>query len=208
MDSSSQLPYHEKQRLWFCGQHTINNLLQNAAYSKHQLDQIAETLAKETNHEAKTWLSYFINPHKSLLGVGNYDINVIELALRKVGLELQWFDIRKDIRTVIQFADSTLFGLILNIPLTRFFFWKSHHWIAIKPIYNEGGLEDAIQVYNLDSKLAHPHKFVDFEELYKFLEDVVYHKDGQILLSKPFTNPTLLFLLGNPLLASLNIYGI
>ncbi|CAG8466213.1 10556_t:CDS:10 [Ambispora gerdemannii] len=183
MDEPRKL-YHEKQRLWFCGQ------LQRAAYTKSELDSLAETLDKQTSSEAKTWLSYLINPHKSVLqvGLGHYDVNVLELALKKIGLELQWFDFRKDIRTVILFTDSTLFGLILNIPYTRFHFWRSNHWIAIKPFFRKGKQqEDMTSVYNLDSKLSIPYEFEDFEEVYKFLADIVYNKDGQILLVKEQT---------------------
>ncbi|CAG8472873.1 13548_t:CDS:10 [Ambispora leptoticha] len=153
-------------------------MLQRAAYTKSELDGFAETLDKHTSPEAKTWLSYLINPHKSMFGLGNYDVNVLELALKKIGLEIQWFDFRKDIRTVIQFTDPTLFGLILNIPSIRFYFWRSNHWIAIKPFFQEGKQqEDIAKVYNLDSKLSSPYEFENSEEVYKFLEGVVYHKE-------------------------------
>src|SRR5688572_19625415 len=99
----------------------------------------------------------------------------------------------KDIRTVIQFNDKTLFGLILNVMQTKFYFWKSNHWFAIKPMFdninNNNGdgdgdgdgdnvsdgdeyatnkllLEDAT-VWNLDSKLSKPHKFLNSEEVSK-----------------------------------------
>lgn len=39
--------------------------------------------------------SKFINPHKSALGFGNYDINVIMSALHKKHCEAIWFDKRK-----------------------------------------------------------------------------------------------------------------
>lgn len=37
----------------------------------------------------------WINPHKSLLGLGNYDINVIMAALQLRGREAVWFDKRR-----------------------------------------------------------------------------------------------------------------
>lgn len=37
----------------------------------------------------------FVNPHKSLLGLGNYDVNVIMAALQMKGFEAIWFDKRK-----------------------------------------------------------------------------------------------------------------
>lgn len=36
-----------------------------------------------------------MNPHKSSLGLGNYDINVIMKALQTKGLEAVWFDKRR-----------------------------------------------------------------------------------------------------------------
>jgi len=55
------------------------------AFRQSDLDAICASLAP------KAWL----NPHKSLLGLGNYDINVITAALHKIGLEPVWFDKRK-----------------------------------------------------------------------------------------------------------------
>jgi josephin len=36
-----------------------------------------------------------INPHKSLLGLGNYDVNVIMASLQIKGFQAVWFDKRK-----------------------------------------------------------------------------------------------------------------
>ncbi|CAI2190279.1 11883_t:CDS:2, partial [Funneliformis geosporum] len=115
--TKKRMVYHERQRLYFCGQHTLNNLFQDKVFTKEQLDNIALKLAEKTSLEIWTWSSYFVNPHKSLLG--NYDVNVLEMALREKDLEVKWFDVRKDIRSVIQFADKSLFGLILNIPSSQ-----------------------------------------------------------------------------------------
>ncbi|CAG8448209.1 2959_t:CDS:2 [Acaulospora colombiana] len=165
--------YHEKQRFWFCGQ------LQKEAFNKTKLDNIALKLVENTDSEAKTWQYQFVNPHKNVLGFGNYDINVLDVALREFDLDVQWFDARK----VIQFTDSTLFGIILNVPITRFLFWKSHHWITVKPIYGDDADEETV-IYNLDSKLSKPVKFDSVDQVYRFLEDIVYHKDGQLILVK------------------------
>lgn len=35
------------------------------------------------------------NPHRSFLGTGNYDVNVIMAALQSVGLEAIWWDKRR-----------------------------------------------------------------------------------------------------------------
>ena len=37
----------------------------------------------------------FFNPHRSILGLGNYDVNVLMAALQQKDLETVWFDKRK-----------------------------------------------------------------------------------------------------------------
>lgn len=36
-----------------------------------------------------------LNPHRSLLGTGNYDVNVIMAALQGLGLAAVWWDRRR-----------------------------------------------------------------------------------------------------------------
>lgn len=54
-------------------------------FSKSELDAICSSLSPNV----------WINPHRSMLGFGNYDINVIMAALQKKGCEAVWFDKRK-----------------------------------------------------------------------------------------------------------------
>lgn len=69
-----------------CALHALNNLFQeHDAFSKTELDAICYSLSPNV----------WINPHKSLLGLGNYDINVIMAALQQKGYEAIWFDKRK-----------------------------------------------------------------------------------------------------------------
>lgn len=70
-----------------CALHALNNLFQERRYSKQELDQICYSLSPDV----------WINPHKSLLGLGNYDINVIMAALQKRGREAVWFDKRRSV---------------------------------------------------------------------------------------------------------------
>ena len=78
--------YHERQVRQMCALHVLNNLFQDSkAFSKSQLDAIC----KELNPSA--WL----NPHRSSLGLGNYDVNVIMMALQKKGFKTIWFDKRR-----------------------------------------------------------------------------------------------------------------
>jgi josephin len=68
-----------------CALHALNNLFQERGFSKQELDQICYNLSPDV----------WINPHKSLLGRGNYDINVIMTALQRRGCEAVWFDKRR-----------------------------------------------------------------------------------------------------------------
>lgn len=77
--------YHERQRLQFCALHALNNLFQASVFAKQDLDDICNSL----NSHAK------LNPHKSIFGLGNYDVNVLSAALELKHYQLIWFDKRK-----------------------------------------------------------------------------------------------------------------
>lgn len=69
-----------------CALHALNNLFQQqGAFTKEEFDEICGSLSPNT----------WINPHKSIMGLGNYDINVIMTALQRKGYEAVWFDKRK-----------------------------------------------------------------------------------------------------------------
>lgn len=93
-----------------CALHALNNLFQERGFSKQELDQICYSLSPDV----------WINPHKSLLGLGNYDINVIMAALQKRGREAVWFDKRRSVYLHI-LVKSRIFSygcklLLLVIP--------------------------------------------------------------------------------------------
>lgn len=54
-------------------------------FAKSELDEICVQLSPDE----------WINPHKSMLGLGQYDVNVIMSALQLRGYEAIWFDKRK-----------------------------------------------------------------------------------------------------------------
>lgn len=68
-----------------CALHALNNLFQEKEFNKQELDEICYNLSPDV----------WINPHKSLLGLGNYDINVIMSALQRKNFEAIWFDKRR-----------------------------------------------------------------------------------------------------------------
>ena len=100
--------YHEKQSKQLCALHVLNNLFQvffcfdtffskfdlifaqEKAFSKPDLDEICLQLAPDSN----SWW----NPHRSPIGLGNYDINVIMAALTIKDYQAVWFDKRRSVQ--------------------------------------------------------------------------------------------------------------
>ncbi|KAH0626670.1 hypothetical protein JD844_001766 [Phrynosoma platyrhinos] len=87
------------------------------------------------------------NPHRSFLGTGNYDVNVIMAALQSVGLEAVWWDKRRPLE---QLSLEGVLGFIINVPSNVCLGFLSlpvrrRHWIAVRQL-------DGIY-YNLDSKV-------------------------------------------------------
>jgi len=63
----------------------------------NRLVQFLHPIATRCRLSPDAW----INPHRSLLGIGNYDINVIMVALQSRGYETVWFDKRKSVFIVV-----------------------------------------------------------------------------------------------------------
>nr|CAG4648988.1 EOG090X0HOM [Polyphemus pediculus] len=124
-----------------CALHTLNNLFQNPhTFTKTLLDQLCLNLSPNN----------WINPHKSFLGLGNYDVNVVMAALQLHQCEMTWWDRR---RTLTKQDVNSCLGMILNLPSASRLGglqlpFKSQHWLAIRRF---GSV-----YYNLDSKLPQP----------------------------------------------------
>jgi len=114
--------YFECQSWSRCALHVLNNLLQTAAFTPAQLDAICKQLSPDA----------FINPHKSIWGVGNYDVNVLMRALQTKGLSVSWFDRRKPLTLANVRADDVT-GLVVNVPSTSFAAFGARHWLALRP---------------------------------------------------------------------------
>ncbi|XP_052789561.1 josephin-2-like isoform X2 [Mya arenaria] len=147
--------FHERQRKQLCAMHVLNNLFQAPVFTKSEMDDICTSLTPQ-----KFW-----NPHRSLLGMGNYDVNVITAALQTRDLCVVWFDKRKSIAH-IEF--SKVKGVILNVPSD----WKLgfvklpvdfKHWILLRDI--DGTF------YNLDSKLSRPALIGTRDDLVGYLQE-------------------------------------
>ncbi|XP_061764976.1 josephin-1 isoform X1 [Nerophis ophidion] len=134
--------YHEKQRRELCALHALNNVFQDgSAFSRDTLQEIYQRLSPST----------LVASHKkSMLGNGNYDVNVIMAALQTRGFEAVWWDKRRDVGSI---ELSNVTGFILNVPSNLR--WgplqlplKRQHWIGVREV--------AGVYYNLDSKLRGP----------------------------------------------------
>ncbi|XP_034141234.1 josephin-like protein [Drosophila guanche] len=155
--------YHEKQTKQLCALHALNNIFQEHIYRKEELDNICINLSPNV----------WINPHRSLLGLGNYDINVIMTALELRNCEAFWFDKRKDPSGID--LDSIV-GFILNIPSdykigTITLPLRKRHWIAVRRIGQH--------YYNLDSKLPQPELLGTDSDVLQFLREQLEEKEQQ-----------------------------
>ncbi|KAJ4940235.1 hypothetical protein JOQ06_026544 [Pogonophryne albipinna] len=118
--------YHEKQRRELCALHALNNVFQDGtAFSRDALQEIYQRLSPST----------LVTPHKkSMLGNGNYDVNVIMAALQTRGFEAVWWDKRRDVGSI---ELSNVTGFILNVPSNLR--WgplmlplKRQHWMGVR----------------------------------------------------------------------------
>ncbi|CAH2086862.1 unnamed protein product [Euphydryas editha] len=166
MGSKPQI-YHEKQVKELCALHALNNLFQTRnTFSKSELDTICSRLSPNV----------WINPHRSMLGLGNYDINVIMAALQKKGCEAVWFDKRKDPGCLDL---SNICGFILNVPSDYKLGFvmlplRRRHWITIRQIQGN--------FYNLDSKLDSPQLIGRSSDLIAYLKEQLDSKEKELFV--------------------------
>lgn len=162
-------PYHERQRLELCALHALNNLLQRPLFTRRHADEICKRLSPGSRFPH----------HRSLLGTGNYDVNVLMAALQGLGLAALWWDKR---RSLERLAPARLLGLILNVrsrvsllsvplPLRR------RHWLAVRQLRGT--------YYNLDSKLPAPEPIGGESQLREFLRRFLAQEPCELFLVVP-----------------------
>eukprot|EP01083_Nonionella_stella_P222086 792824_1 len=148
--------YFEKQEWEMCLLHSLNALFQEKKFTETDMDDICKLLAPNK----------LINPHKSIFQTGNYDANVLMMALDKQGVDVQWFDSRK--AEGLRLEDTFLCpkdkykefkGFILNNPHKRMIVFNRRHWLTIKRIGNIW--------YNLDSRNNKPVKYQGKKQIKK-----------------------------------------
>ncbi|XP_051577465.1 josephin-2-like [Myxocyprinus asiaticus] len=158
--------FHEKQRLELCAIHALNNVLQERVFTKETADDICKRLAPQC----------VMNPHRSVLGTGNYDVNVIMSALQSRGLAAVWWDKRRSVQNLCL---DKIQGFILNVP-SRVSLGivslplRRRHWLAVREVNG--------QYYNLDSKLKGPACIGGETELRSFLIEQLSQDVAEMLL--------------------------
>ncbi|XP_066031024.1 josephin-2-like isoform X1 [Chamaea fasciata] len=161
--------YHERQRLELCALHALNNLLQRPWLSKAQADGICRQLAPNSRP----------NPHRSPLGTGNYDVNVVMAALGTRGLAAVWWDKRRPLERL---SLPHILGFLLNVPsrvtlgalalpLAR------PHWLGVRRLGDT--------FYNLDSKLAAPAAIGAEPQLREFLRAALAKGPSELFVVVP-----------------------
>ncbi|EGT36717.1 hypothetical protein CAEBREN_06818 [Caenorhabditis brenneri] len=151
--------YHEKQRLQYCLIHTVNNILQKAEFDPPKMDEICYAF-----NESK-----WFNPHRSWIGTGNYDANILMAALQQHDLKVMWFDKRVSVDKI---HVENVKAVVFNIPSrTLLTLYRGRHWFAV--IQKNGVF------YNLDSKISKP---TIIDDVRKFLKTHVESKESEVML--------------------------
>jgi josephin len=143
--------HHEQQRKLLCGLHAVNALLQyeyGALYEAADFDDICLLLSPPR--------CCAFNPHKSPLGLGNYDVNVLLYALSKRGLDGTFHDVRTSLRYAK--LDDAL-GLLINSGES----FMGRHWYAVRKI------ED--QWWDLNSLNPGPRVFGNMRQMFDELQE-------------------------------------
>jgi josephin len=148
--------YHERQSLALCGVHAVNNLLQRKEYTKADFDVVCVSLSEDNT----SW----VNPHRSLLGIGDYDVNVVMLMLeRHYSQKITWWDGRKELHE----GDlGGCVGILWNTPSDSLLGWllSGRHWIALLKVDDKW--------INLDSKLLEPQEIGSSKACLELLNSV------------------------------------
>jgi len=124
--------YHERQQDLLCGQHALNNLIQESVYSPemlasmaHQLDEMEMNYMAQNNEggiHSKDYQQRMNEGSGNVDAHGNFSIQVLRSALQnKFGLELH--NIREE--AIKKQEPTTMEGFICN---------KQSHWFAIRKI--------------------------------------------------------------------------
>ncbi|CAM9461716.1 unnamed protein product, partial [Discosporangium mesarthrocarpum] len=163
--SEERWVYHEKQESSLCGQHCLNNLLQDGVFSAPDLAEIAQELdAKERQYMLEAGITtpdalrFLAEDSGNVDEAGNFSIQVLNEALRRYrGLYLvsaDSADIRGNLSTNGYSREDSF---VCN---------KQAHWFSIRVV---GGT-----YWNLNSTLSFPEPITMFRleaTLHQYLSD-------------------------------------
>lgn len=102
-------------------------------FSRKALDAACERLVRAEGAAGGGWW----NPHRSPLGLGNYDVNALMLALEDRGFRLQWLDKRKRVTRELADLDRAE-GVLCNVVLADSLLhslWEQRHWFAVRKVW-------------------------------------------------------------------------
>jgi hypothetical protein len=161
--------YHERQRLALCGVHAVNNLLQKERFRKSDFDETCQKLSPRI----------IFNPHRSIFGIGDYDVNVVTMLLQEEGLTVSWHDRRTLLELKDLEDDPQMVGVLWNVQSTSLWgrIMRGRHWIAL--LLRRGG-----QWINLDSTLSEPQVIGSHDACLQLLKS---EADAHILFVKHST---------------------
>lgn len=160
--------YHELQDSLLCGQHALNNLIQQQDFfNAGDLADIAHQLDSEEQRYMEGNLS---GPSGNVDAQGNFSIQVITNALHNIGIDL----------TVWKMAQSGEPSLEVGFIVNR-----DHHWFSIRRINGKW--------WDLNSSRDAPHLISDFY-LSAFLSQLVHEQYSVFVARGDFpqlcANPT------------------
>ncbi|RYY37134.1 hypothetical protein EON62_01315 [archaeon] len=139
----TKLPYHERQKLAYCGLHALNALLQDEYGAPFTLDTLNDAASEAA---AATWAlqgesvdeSTFVgrlasrwrNPYVHWSGIGNYDVTVLLKCLDGRGLTGAWLSAEQP----LVHLPPACIGVLVNDRAGGVWgtVFRARHWIALR----------------------------------------------------------------------------
>ena len=184
-NSNSSKRYHEKQTGTLCAIHSCNNLLGKQTFNLQDFQTIKTTLAIPDEQGRCTSVLNCLPKcccTRCRQDEGNFDANIITMALAKHSIDLNFWDTRnKDTEQLLDLMkDEDCIGLLINqqagyhnclkacvIKCLAFCFGNNGHWVAIKKENNESN--HTTQFIDLNSQFNAPNIYVGDNETKPFL---------------------------------------
>ena len=158
--------YFETQRLMRCGAHAMNNLLGRPAFSTETLDELAKTIGGTLSLQHR-WPV-----------LGNYDANVVQMALLTCGYEAAFWDARRpDDELVLALNAPNVRGALVNVRSRLGWLPLGRHWTALRPSHDGGGAW-----LDLDSNLRGPVVLEGAAALLERLRCALREEEGHVLV--------------------------